>query len=157
MYGFWDIAIFRCWQFGLKMRSHAPFGWVFRAQFPQIMSLIILSPKGPYFGGTTSFEPYSVNIGRAVWAGHWRKKKRTGLDRKNVTKGLYFTYLGRSPHSSDHELADKISRKSARNYWKIGLTVKCTKTLKAVIYRGISRKLLISRKAVYFTVIVATT
>jgi len=28
----------------------------------------------------------------------WRKKDRTG---KKVTKGLYFTYLGRSPHPSD--------------------------------------------------------
>jgi len=57
VYGFLDIAIFRFWQFGLKMPIHAPFEWVFGAQFPQIMSLIILTPKGPSLGGTTSFEP----------------------------------------------------------------------------------------------------
>ena len=45
IYGFRDIAIFRFWQFGLKMPIHAPFECVFRAHFPQIMSLIILTPK----------------------------------------------------------------------------------------------------------------
>jgi len=40
-----------------------------------------------------------VNISRTVRAGRWRKKKRQ--DRKKVTKGSYFTYLGRSPHWSD--------------------------------------------------------
>ena len=33
-----------------------------------------------------------------------RKKEKKGQDRKKVTKGLYFTYLWRSPHWSDvHE------------------------------------------------------
>jgi len=37
-----------------------------------------------------------VNIGRAVRAGRWSEKK-TVQDRKKVTKGLYFTYLGEAP------------------------------------------------------------
>jgi len=44
MYSFGDIAIFRFWQFGLKMPINAPFCWVFGARFPQMMSLIILTP-----------------------------------------------------------------------------------------------------------------
>jgi len=36
-----------------------------------------------------------MNIGRTVRPGRWRKKK--GQEMKKVTKGLYFTYLGRSP------------------------------------------------------------
>jgi len=31
--------------------------WGFWGTFPQIMSLIVLTPKGPSLGGTTSFEP----------------------------------------------------------------------------------------------------
>ena len=42
-----------------------------------------------------------MNIGRAVRAGRWSDEKRTVQDRKKVTKGLYFTCLRRSPHSSD--------------------------------------------------------
>ena len=34
-------------------------------------------------------------IGRAVRAGRWNEKKRTGQEK--VTKGLHFTYLGRRP------------------------------------------------------------
>jgi len=37
-----------------------------------------------------------VYSGRAVRAGRWKEEKN-GQDRKKVTKGLYFTYLGRSP------------------------------------------------------------
>jgi len=38
------------------------------------------------------------------WACVREKKDRTGQDRKKATKGLYFIYLGRSPHWSDvHE------------------------------------------------------
>jgi len=50
VYGFGYIAIFRFWQFGLKMPIHAPFGCVFGAHFPQIMSLIILTPKRTVLG-----------------------------------------------------------------------------------------------------------
>jgi len=35
MYGFGDIAIFRFWQFGLKMPIHAPFGWVSGTHSPK--------------------------------------------------------------------------------------------------------------------------
>jgi len=41
------------------------------------MSLIVLTPKGPFLGGTTSFEPQNVNISCAVGAGRWKKKKKT--------------------------------------------------------------------------------
>jgi len=45
MCDFGGVAIFRFWQFGLKIPIHVPFGWVFGAHFPQIMPLIILTPK----------------------------------------------------------------------------------------------------------------
>jgi len=54
-----------------------------------------------------------------------------------------------------YELADKISGKSAWNYWK--LSVKCTKMLKIVIFCVTAQKLLILRKAVYFVVCVTAT
>jgi len=34
VYDFGNIAIFRFWQFGLKMPIHAPFWWVFGGTFP---------------------------------------------------------------------------------------------------------------------------
>jgi len=37
---------------------------------------------------------------KKVRAGRVNEKKRTGQDRKKVTKGLYFTYLQRSPHEA---------------------------------------------------------
>jgi len=39
------------------MLIHAPFWSVFEAHFPQMMSLIVLTPKGPCLGWTTSFKP----------------------------------------------------------------------------------------------------
>jgi len=50
------------------------------------MSLIILTPKGPSLGGTTLFEPQSVNINRAVRAGRWSDEKKTVQDRKKSQK-----------------------------------------------------------------------
>jgi len=38
---------------------------------------------------------------KSVPAGRWCEKKRTGQDRKKVTKGLYFTNLWRRPHWTD--------------------------------------------------------
>jgi len=82
------------------MPIHAPFWGVFGAHFPQMMSLIVLTPKRTVLG-----------LKHVIWAikreyrsrgSSWacvREKK--GQDRKKVTKGLYFTYLGRSPHWSD--------------------------------------------------------
>jgi len=43
-------------EFGLKLPTDAPFGG-FLVHFPQMMSLIVLTPKRPFFGGTTSLEP----------------------------------------------------------------------------------------------------
>ena len=40
----------------LENAYSCPF-WFFGGTFPQMMSLIVLTPKGPYFGWTTSFEP----------------------------------------------------------------------------------------------------
>jgi len=62
--------------FGWKTPIHAPFCGGFGAQFPK---------KMPSLGGTTSFEPYCTNIGRAVQAGRVKKKKdRTGKSHKWV-------------------------------------------------------------------------
>jgi len=68
------------------------------------MSLIVLTPKRTV-----------LVLNHVIWAikreyrsrcSSWAldEKKRTGQDRKKVTKGLYFTYLWRSPHWSNvHE------------------------------------------------------
>jgi len=80
----------------VKTPIHALLGF-FGAHFPQKMSLIVLTPKGPSLGGTTSFEPYRMNIGRTVRACEEEKKDSTGQDRKTVTKGLYFTYWEKPP------------------------------------------------------------
>ena len=88
------------------MPIHAPFWGVFEALFPQIMSLIVLTPKGTIRG--LNHVIWAINRENrsrgSSWACEREKKDRTGQDRKKVTKGLYFTYLWRSPHLSDvHE------------------------------------------------------
>ena len=85
------------------MPIHAPFWGVFGAHFPQMMSLIVLTPKRTILG--RNYVIWAINRenrSRGLsWACEREKKDRTG---KNVTKGLYFTYLWRSPHWSDvHE------------------------------------------------------
>jgi len=77
--------------------------WVsFGGTFPQMMSLIVLTPKRTVFG-----------LNHVIWAikreyqprgSSWaleREKRTVWQDRKKVTKGLYFTYVGRSSHWSD--------------------------------------------------------
>ena len=90
------------------MPIHAPFWGVFRAHFPQMMSLIVLTPKRTILGPNHVI--WAINRENRSRGSSWacaREKKvqhRTGQDRKKVTKGLYFTYLWRSPHWSDvHE------------------------------------------------------
>ena len=64
--------------FGLKTPIHAPFWRVFGAQFPQKNVTHRPNAKNDRpFGRTTSFEPLSVNIGRAVRVGRWDEKTRT--------------------------------------------------------------------------------
>jgi len=80
------------------MPIHASFGWVFGAQFPQIMSLIILTPNRTVLG----WNHVIWAIKREYWprGSSWAlKEEKKGQDRtgKKVTKRLYFTYLGRSP------------------------------------------------------------
>jgi len=100
MYGFGDIAIFKFWHFGL-MPVQAPFEWVFGAHF-QMMPLITLTPKRTVLG--LNHVIWAIK-GREVRAGRWKRNRtvqdRTGQYRKKVTKGLYFTYWGKSPHWSD--------------------------------------------------------
>ena len=69
-----NIYVLAFCEFGFKTPIDAHFG-VFWGTFPQMMSLIVLTPKRPSLGGTTSFEPYSMNIGRAVRAWRWNEKK----------------------------------------------------------------------------------
>ena len=62
------------------------------------------NPKRTVLGLNHVIWAKTAKIGRSVRAGRMNEKKRTGQDRKKVTKGLYFTYLSRSPHWSDvHE------------------------------------------------------
>ena len=57
--------------FSLKTPIHAPFGGVFRAQFPQKMSLIVLTPKRSAQGGETVTVSNCVEIGQTT-AKIWR-------------------------------------------------------------------------------------
>ena len=82
------------------MPIHAPFWGVFGAHFPQMMSVIVLTPKTTIFG-----------LNHVIWAinhenrsrfelGVWTRKKgqdRTGQDRKKVTKGLYLHICVEAP------------------------------------------------------------
>ena len=84
------------------MPIHAPFWGVFGAHFPQYDVTHCPNPKKDHPWA----EPrYLSHIPRKSVArfelGVGARKK--GLDRKKVTKGLYFTYLWRSPHWSTYE------------------------------------------------------
>ena len=69
--------------------------------FPKWRHLSSWPPKCTSLRGNTSFEPHSVQIGPPVRPGRRIEKKRTGHDSQKVTKALYFTYLGISPHWTD--------------------------------------------------------
>ena len=91
----WHIAMYRFWRCGLW-----PFG-LFTPLFGKFLGHIFPAwrhpsswpPKGPYLGGNTSFEPFSVRISATVWPGGRIEKKQYN---KKVTKVLYFPYLGGS-------------------------------------------------------------
>jgi len=99
MYGFRDIAIFRFCQFGLKMPSHAPFGWVFGGTFPPNNVTHHPNPKRTVLG--TNHVIWAIKRELSGLTGRWRKTKEQDSTGKKVTKKLYFTYLWRSPHWSD--------------------------------------------------------
>ena len=69
--------------------------------FPKWRHRSLWPPKDTFLHGNTSFEPLSVKIGPTVRPG--REPEKKGQDRRvtNVTKALYFTYLGRSSHLTD--------------------------------------------------------
>ena len=75
MYGLGDIAIL-IFAIGLGISIDAP-------ALSQIMLLIVLTPKRPSFGGTTSFELQSMNINRSVRAGRWNEKKKDRTGKKS--------------------------------------------------------------------------
>ena len=83
------------------MPIHAPFWGVFGAHFPQMMSLIVLTPKRTILG--LNHVIWAINRENrsrgSSWACEREKKDRTGQEKSQ--KGLYFTYLWRSPHWSD--------------------------------------------------------
>jgi len=88
------------------MPIHAPIWGVLGVHFPQMMSFIVLTPKRTVLG--LNHVIWAINRENrsrgSSWACEREKKDRTGQDRKKVTKGLYITYLWRSPHWSDvHE------------------------------------------------------
>ena len=88
----------------LENANSRPFLGDFWGTFPQMMSLIILIPKRTVLG--LNHVIWAINRENrspgSSWACEREKKDRTGQEK--VTKGLYFTYLWRSPHWSDvHE------------------------------------------------------
>jgi len=73
----------------LEIAYIRPLGAVW-GRISQIWSPIVLTPKGPYLGGNTSFEPLSVKIGPAVRPGRRIEKKgkdMTGQDRTVKSQG----------------------------------------------------------------------
>jgi len=109
---------------------HAPLGG-FGAHFLQMMSLIVVTPKRTVLWRNHVI--WAINRENRSRGSSWaceREKKtgqhrtgqdrtgqdRTGQDRtgKKVTKGLYFTYLWRSPHWSnvhEHLFSGRCSRR----------------------------------------------
>jgi len=95
-----DIVMYRFWRFGLKLPIHGPFLEVFGAYFPHMTSSpIVETPK------STVLERKHI-----VWAiqhknwcdsSTWARDTEKIQDNKKVTKGLYFPYLGGSPHWTD--------------------------------------------------------
>ena len=85
------------------MPIHAPFWGVFGAHFPQMMSLIVLTPKRTVLG--RKYVIWAINRENRSRGSSWAcEREKKGQDRKKVTKGLYFTYLSSSPQWSDvHE------------------------------------------------------
>jgi len=51
-----NVAIFILGKFGLKLPIYTPFGGVFGA-ITQMNSDIVATPKGPFIGKNTSYEP----------------------------------------------------------------------------------------------------
>jgi len=68
-----------------------------------MMSLIVLTPKRTVLGPNHVI--WAINRENRSRGSSWAcEREKKGQDRKKVTKGLYFTYLWRSPHWSDvHE------------------------------------------------------
>jgi len=67
---------------------------------------MVLTTKGISLRGNTSFKPYKArkSVQRFDLGAGSRKRtgqERTGQDSQKVTKALYFTYMGRSPHWTD--------------------------------------------------------
>ena len=90
--------ILRCIDFGV-LAWNCPFTPLlgdFGAYFPHMTSPIAPTPKRTVLGGNT---PFSVRIGATVRPGRVMKKKTQ--DNKEVTKVLYFPYLGGNPHWTD--------------------------------------------------------
>jgi len=76
------------------MPIHAPFGVFFGHISPQMMSLIVLTPKGLFLGWTTSFEPQTAKIGRAVRTVRWSEKKGQGRTGNKSQKGYISRICG---------------------------------------------------------------
>ena len=101
----------------------------FWAHFPQKMSLIVLTPKRTVLG--RNHVMWAIKCEYQPRGSSWaleRERKRTGQDRKKVTKGLYFTYLGRSPRLSD--LHEKLCSR-----WPPRRNITCAK-FQNEIFRG---------------------
>ena len=66
--------MFIFWRCGLKLPIHTPFWRVLGAYFPRMTSPTVLTPKGPYVGGNTSFELFSERIGAMIRHGRVTEK-----------------------------------------------------------------------------------
>jgi len=97
-----EICEFQCYGSLAWICLFTPHFWGvgFGAYFLQMMSLIVLTPKRTIFG--LNHVIWAINREYRSRGSSWvRKKRQDSTWQLKVTKGLYFTYLWRSPHWSD--------------------------------------------------------
>ena len=99
---FGDRAIFTFWHFGLKLPIRANFYGVLGAYVPPYDVIYRCNPqKALPCAETRRLSHKTWKIGPTVRPGLGAGSRKKGQDRtgqsKEVTKALYFTYLGRSP------------------------------------------------------------
>jgi len=92
----WCIQPFGHNEDGPKIGGSAPFGEG-KNLHKEKLCLAVIYRGAKFRDDTTTFTNIKANIFKTEKG----KKDSIGQDRKKVTKGLYFTYLVRSPHWSD--------------------------------------------------------
>ena len=116
----WRQIDFRILEFWFEIAYSRPLLGGFGGIFPQMTSSIVLTPKRHFLARKHVIWAIKGEnrFNGSTWAQDREKKERTGQDRtvKKVTKALYFTYLGRSPHGTDFHKNLHSSCRPRRNH-----------------------------------------